>query len=199
MQQSVTEGRRGREARRTSRLQRSAASVPYIRRGIPITEMCSASKALEIIEHNAETLLEEIGIEFRGYARALELLKGAGCDIQGERVHFPRGLARTLVATAPRDFMQHARNPERSVHIGGTDLVFAPVYGSPFVHDLDSGPPLRHDRGLPQFREARLCEPVHAPFGRHGVRAGRPAGQQAPSRNELCAHALVATSPSWAR
>jgi len=52
---------------------------------------------------------------------------------------FPRGLARKLISTAPSDFIQHARNPERSVHIGGTDLVFAPVYGSPFVHDLDQG------------------------------------------------------------
>lgn len=173
----VTEGRRGREARRTSRLQRSAVSVPYIRRGIPITEVLS-TEGLEIIEHNAETLLEEIGIEFRGHKRALDLLQGAGCDIKGERVHFPRGLARKLISTAPNDFIQHARNPERSVHIGGTDLVFAPVYGSPFVHDLDQGrrygtiedfrnfvkltyssPYLHHSGGT-------VCEPVDLPVNK---------------------------------
>ena len=35
--------------------------------------------------------------------------------------------------------MQHARNPERSVTIGGKGLVLAPVYGPPFVRDLDKG------------------------------------------------------------
>ena len=39
----------------------------------------------------------------------------------------------------PSDYIQHARNPERTVQIGGKDTVFAPVYGSPFVHDLDNG------------------------------------------------------------
>ena len=172
-----TEGRRGREARRTSRLQRAAVSIPYIRRGIPILELMS-TESLEIIERNADTLLEEIGIEFRGHPRALELFKGAGCDVRGERVRFPRGLARKLASTAPSDFVQHARNPERSVHIGGTDLVFAPVYGSPFVHDLDGGrrygtiedfrnfvkltyasPVLHHSGGT-------VCEPVDLPVNK---------------------------------
>jgi len=46
----------------------------------------------------------------------------------GERVRFPRGLARKLIATAPSDYVQHARNPERSVHIGGKDTVFVYVF-----------------------------------------------------------------------
>ncbi|HEX4765905.1 MAG TPA: trimethylamine methyltransferase family protein [Lichenihabitans sp.] len=174
---TVTEGRRGREARRTSRLQRSAASIPYIKRNIPITELLSA-EGLEIIEANAETLLNDIGIEFRGHERARKLLKEAGCDVKGERVHFPRGLARKLIATAPQDFTQHARNPARSVHIGGTDLVFAPVYGSPFVHDLDQG---RRYGTIEDFRNfvklayaspymhhsgGTVCEPVDLPVNK---------------------------------
>jgi trimethylamine---corrinoid protein Co-methyltransferase len=131
-------GRRGREARREARLARQATSIPYITRSIPNFEILG-EEGLALIEHNAETLLEEIGIEFRDHPRAIELLKGAGCAIEGARVRFPRGLARQLVATAPSDFVQHARNPERNVHIGGKSTVFAPVYGSPFVHDLDQG------------------------------------------------------------
>ena len=57
--------------------------------------------------------------------------------MKGERVHFPRGLARQLCATAPKTFTQHARNPAKSVEIGGDNLVFAPVYGPPFVRDLE--------------------------------------------------------------
>ena len=63
--------------------------------------------------------------------------KEAGADVKGERVHFPKGLPRSLLKTAPSVYTQHARNPERSVQIGGNATVFAPVYGPPFVRDLD--------------------------------------------------------------
>ncbi|GGH29064.1 trimethylamine methyltransferase [Alsobacter metallidurans] len=175
--QNPREARRGREARRAARAQRSAASIPYISRNLPLTDVLSA-EGLEIIERNAETILQEVGIEFRDYPSALKLLKDAGCDIQGERVRFPRGLARKLISTAPSDYIQHARNPERSVHIGGKDTVFAPVYGSPFVHDIDKGrrygtiedfqnfvklayasPYMHHSGGT-------VCEPVDLPVNK---------------------------------
>jgi trimethylamine---corrinoid protein Co-methyltransferase len=178
---SDTEGagpeRRGREARRAARLQRGAVSVPYIVRALAPTPVLS-EEGLALIEDNAETLLEEIGIEFRDHPRSLELLKGAGCDVDGTRVRFPRGLARSLVATAPAQFTQAARNPDRSVRIGGDALVFAPVYGSPFVHDLDRGrrygtiedfcnfvklayanPYMHHSGGT-------VCEPVDLPVNK---------------------------------
>ncbi len=132
------EPRRGREARRAARAQRGFASIPYITRAIPTTEILG-EEGLALIERNADTLLQEIGIEFRDYPGALERFKAAGCDVKGERVRFPRGLARQLCATAPASYVQHARNPERNVVIGGKSTVFAPNYGSPFVHDLDKG------------------------------------------------------------
>jgi trimethylamine--corrinoid protein Co-methyltransferase len=135
---TAREPRRGREARRTARAQRSLASVPYITRTIPLTELVS-EEGLHTIERNAETLLQELGVEFREFPRALELFPAAGCDIKGERVHFPRDLAKSLCATTPWQYVQHARNPERNVTIGGDAMVFAPNYGSPFVHDLDKG------------------------------------------------------------
>ena len=51
--------------------------------------------------------------------------------------------------------------------------------------------PLRHARGLPQLRQAHLCLALAAPLGRHGVRAGRRAGQQAPPRHGVRAHPLL--------
>ena len=170
-------GRRGRDARRAARTQRSGVSIPFITRNLPLTEVLS-EEAMQIIEHNAETLLEEVGIEFREYPRALELLKGAGADIKGERVRFPRGLARKLISTVPSQYTQFARNPERSVQIGGKATVLAPNYGSPFVHDLDKGrrygtiedfrnfvklasmsPYLHHSGGT-------VCEPVDLPVNK---------------------------------
>ncbi len=172
-----SEPRRGREARRAARAQRSTVSAPYIVRALPLTEILS-QEGLEIIERNAETLLQEIGIEFREYPTGLKRLKDAGCDIKGERVRFPRGLARQLCATAPQTYIQHARNPERNVMIGGDATVFAPNYGSPFVHDLDRGrrygaiedfqnfvklaylsPNIHHSGGT-------VCEPVDLPVNK---------------------------------
>ncbi|NDH26615.1 MAG: trimethylamine methyltransferase, partial [Rhodobacteraceae bacterium] len=110
----------------------------FIERNIPNFEFLS-SEALEIIETNAEIVLEEIGVNFVNNPSALALWKDAGADVQGERVHIPRGLARKLCATAPSRIKQHARNPEKTVEIGGNSLVCAPVYGPPFVRDLAGG------------------------------------------------------------
>ena len=132
------EPRRGREARRAARAQRGVASIPYITRAIPTTEILG-EEGLALIERNADTLLQEVGIEFRDYPGALERFKSRGLRHQGRARPLSPRLARQLCATAPASYVQHARNPERNVVIGGNSTVFAPNYGSPFVHDLDKG------------------------------------------------------------
>jgi trimethylamine--corrinoid protein Co-methyltransferase len=132
-------GRPGqRAARRAARAQRAADKLPFIRRALPAVELLS-SEAAAVIEHNAETILEEIGIEFRRDPESLRLWRDAGADVSGERVRIPRGMARHLLRTAPREFELHARNPARSVVFGGNATVFSPVGGPPFVTDLDHG------------------------------------------------------------
>jgi trimethylamine--corrinoid protein Co-methyltransferase len=172
-----SEPRRGREARRAARARSGVAAVPYITRAIPLTEIL-AEEGLATIEANAETLLQEVGIEFRDYPAALERFKRAGADINGERVRFPKGLARQLCATTPASYTQHARNPQRNVLIGGDATVFAPNYGSPFVHDLDRG---RRYGTIEDFRNfvklaylspyihhsgGTVCEPVDLPVNK---------------------------------
>ena len=66
--------------------------------------------------------------------------RAACAGVEGDLVKFPKGLCRQLVQeSAPSIYTQHARNPQRSVQIGGNNTVFAPNYGSPFVTDLDLG------------------------------------------------------------
>jgi len=125
-------------ARRAERTSVKIETARFIERNIPNFDLLS-SEALEIIETNAETILEEIGVNFVNNPSALALWKDAGADVQGERVHIPRGLARKLCATAPSRIKQYARNPEKTVEIGGNSLVCAPVYGPPFVRDLAGG------------------------------------------------------------
>ena len=67
--------RRGRELRR-ARARSLAVKYPYIRRKLPVVELLS-SEAVEIIEANAETILEEIGIEFRRDPESLRLWRQA--------------------------------------------------------------------------------------------------------------------------
>ncbi|GKY87656.1 trimethylamine methyltransferase family protein [Sinisalibacter aestuarii] len=128
----------GGAARRAERTAKRIEAAPRITRAIPDYELLSEA-ALQIIERNADTVLEEIGVTFSDNPAALARWRDAGADVRGERVHIPRGLARKLCATAPARFTQHARNPANSVEIGGRDLVLAPVYGPPFVRDAEGG------------------------------------------------------------
>jgi len=177
----MSESRRrsgGRAGRAAARAATRPVDDAFVTRTIKPYEIVS-DEALEIIEHNADTILEEVGIEFREYPRAIEMLRDAGADIDGERVRFPRGLCREIVsANAPSVYTQHARNPARSVQIGGDATVFAPNYGSPFAFDLDNGrryatiedfqnlvklaylsPNLHHSGGT-------VCEPVDVPVNK---------------------------------
>ncbi len=165
----------GRAARRAARAHGGAAGPPYLTRRVPPYEILDEA-GLARIEAGAETILEEIGVEFRGDPEALALWREAGAEVEGERVRCPRGLCRSLIqASAPREFVQHARNPERSVRIGGAHTVLAPAYGSPFVHDLEGG---RRYATLEDFRNfvrlawlspalhhsgGTVCEPVDLP------------------------------------
>ena len=128
----------GGATRRAERTAVSFETAKFIERNIPNFEILN-EEALQIIEWNAETVLEEIGVNFVENPAALQRWRDAGADVKGERVHIPRGLARKLCSTAPSSFTQHARNPLRNVEIGGRNLVLAPVYGPPFVRDADGG------------------------------------------------------------
>ncbi len=174
----VRRNRRGRAGRRAGESQVVAASAPYITRGIPYFEVLD-EEGLSLIEENAETILEEVGIEFRDDDEALQILKGAGADVQGNLVRFPKGMCRSIIqASAPRIYTQHARNPKRNILIGDKHTVFAPAYGSPFVYDMDKG---RRYATIEDFQSfvklayispsmhmsgGTICEPVDLPVNK---------------------------------
>ncbi len=141
MTEDRPQGRRtgGRAGRRAARAAAAADHAPYVTRRIEPYRLVD-DEVLEILEHNADTILEEVGVEFRGHPRSLALLGEAGAHVDGERVRFPKGMCREIVTRhAPSSYVHEARNPARSVQIGGDATVFAPAYGSPFVTDLDDG------------------------------------------------------------
>jgi trimethylamine--corrinoid protein Co-methyltransferase len=181
MSAAAPEARRtrgGAEARRAQRTRLNITQLPYIHRKIPLTEILN-EEGLQLIERNADTILEKIGIEFRDDEEALRLWKEAGAEVKGSRVRFPRGLPRSVIQkSAPKTFTQHARNPERTVQIGGDATVFAPVYGPPFIRNLDEG---RRYATIDDFRNfvklaymtpamhhsgGTVCEPVDLPVNK---------------------------------
>src|SRR5258705_3400496 len=100
-----TGGRAGRQAVRASH---QVARVPFLTRTMAPFEVLS-DEGLSTIEHNADTILEQVGLEVRGDSDALRLFREAGADVTGARGQVPSGLAPQLVqATAPRLCTQYA-------------------------------------------------------------------------------------------
>lgn len=126
-------------ARRQQRRESGAKSTQapaYIKRTIPFYPFLD-EEGLVKIEEQADWIISEIGLEFRDDPEALRIWKEAGADVKGTRVRLDKGHARELCKTAPSKFTQVSRNPAKNVEIGGDSVVFAPVYGPPFVRDLE--------------------------------------------------------------
>jgi len=147
----------------------------YIKRNLDTFNILS-EEGLCLLEHNADQILQNVGMEFHDDPEILSIFHEAGCDVNGNRVHFEPGFCRRIINTsAPESFIQHARNPEKSVMLGGNATVLCPSWGPPFVHDMDKGrryatlddfkqlvklhhtiPWLHHSGGV-------VCEPIDLP------------------------------------
>lgn len=149
--------------------------APFIQRKLGTFNVLG-EEGLCLIEQNADIILAETGMEFHDDPEILKIFADAGCAVDGTRVRFEPGFCRqTIQATAPKQFVQQARNPANSVQLGGDATVLCPSWGPPFVHDLDRGrryasqddfetlvklhhtlPWLHHSGGV-------VCEPVDLP------------------------------------
>jgi trimethylamine--corrinoid protein Co-methyltransferase len=90
--------------------------------------------ALAELDRGWRRIVSELGIEFL-YDEALDYFKGAGQDVDGQLVKLDPDWVLEQVGKAPPEFALQARNPERSVRIGGDTMVFSAVYGCPFVRE----------------------------------------------------------------
>ena len=129
---------RVRESRRNRRenFQGGQIVIRIPERSIPVYDLLS-EEGVELIHDASMRLLEEQGILFRDEMALDDWRRtGADVDLAESRVRIDRELLMSLVAHATPDYVYHARNPERSVRIGGRSMGFAPIYGSPYVRDL---------------------------------------------------------------
>ena len=103
--------------------------------------------AMETLDRGWRRIVTELGIEFL-LPEAVELFRAAGQTVEGDNlVKLDPDFVLEQVAKAPREFELVARNPERSVHIGGDHMVFSAVYGPPFVREGD----VRRDATMADF------------------------------------------------
>ena len=134
---TATSAKRGRVRRRQAAENTVETIIPYVTRRIPPFELLSED-GLVAIEAAADRILAEVGVDVRDDQPSLDAFREAGVSVDGERVRFEPGQCRAIIqATAPSEFVQHARNPARSIKIGGDALAFAPAYGAPFVRARD--------------------------------------------------------------
>ena len=167
----------GRSARVARRATDAAKMTANFVRKIPAYEPFG-DEDLAALEAHADWILQEIGIEFQDDEEALALFAEAGASVDGNRVRFDPGHARTLCATAPETFRMESRDPAASITLGGDNVVFMPAYGPPFVTDLDGG---RRYATIEDFRNfvklgyaspwlnhsgGTVCEPVDVPVNK---------------------------------
>jgi trimethylamine---corrinoid protein Co-methyltransferase len=165
----------GRSGRKQERARVAAPRAPYIHRRLGTFNILD-EEGLSLIEHNADILLKDVGMEFHDDPELLSIFAEAGCDVKNTRVRFEPGMCRKIIqASAPRQFTQCARNPINNVVLGGDNSVLCPSWGPPFVTDLDSGRryatladfenlvKIRHSIETLHHSGGVVCEPVDLP------------------------------------
>ena len=127
--------RGGRRERRDLRTRPDHAMLPQLTGRLPLTAPMDA-KQIERIDRASLDILEDVGFVFRDDI-ALEDWRRAGADVRGERVHLDRALVKSLISTIPPTITLHARNPDKSVTLGGRQSIFVPMTGAPYLRDLE--------------------------------------------------------------
>jgi trimethylamine---corrinoid protein Co-methyltransferase len=90
--------------------------------------------SMQELERGWRRIVSELGIDFL-HDEALEALEGAGQKVEGQLVKLDPDWILEQVAKAPREFDLQARNPAKTIHVGGKHMAFGAVYGCPFVRE----------------------------------------------------------------
>jgi trimethylamine--corrinoid protein Co-methyltransferase len=165
----------GRSARRAARTHQQAPMLPALERNVPAVEILDR-EGVERLHDASMRILERTGIDFRD-ATALEHWRAAGAEVDGERVRIPRELIESRLATVPERIRLHARDPAKTVELGGSSTIFVPMTGAPFIRDLEDKRRWGGLADLNNFHKLAhmepglhssahvICEPMDIPVG----------------------------------
>jgi len=185
--------RRNRVSRDRQSAQKGVPASPYIRRAMPFFDVLDEDKLVKL-EAQVDWIIQDVGLAFRDDPEALRIWKDAGAHIDGDIVRAPADWVRSLCATAPAQFTQLARNRDRSVVIGGNNQVFAPIYGAPFVRDLQGG---RRYGDIESFRKLVKLSYMHPNLHHGGFVTCEPCDVPVSKRHfdMLLAHMTLSDKP----
>jgi trimethylamine--corrinoid protein Co-methyltransferase len=131
--------RRERQKRRVKASQIPRLPWRNITNPYPPIEVLSADQ-VEAIHTASLRVLSEIGMKvLASDARRRLAAAGAQVDDAERMVRCDPGMVEEYMALAPAMFRIEARNPAKSITVGGNHVNFGPVGGPSFVSDLDRG------------------------------------------------------------
>ncbi len=130
--------------------------------------------SLQELERGWRRIVSELGIDFL-HDEALAAFETEGQKVEGQLVKLDPDWILHQVAKAPREFDLQARNPARTIHIGGNHMAFGAVYGCPFVREgierreatyADFQNLVRLAQAFPQLDTpgGTICEPNDTPL-----------------------------------
>jgi len=137
-------GRAGAAARRGAAVIEQMPFAPPINRDRPIEPL--SPEGVAAVHDGAMRILEEIGVAFLN-PEAIEILREAGCTIEGDTVRMGRDFVMEMVAKAPSQFTLTPRNPAHTITVGGNQMLFGNVSSPPNYWDMEIG------RKVPGTRE----------------------------------------------
>jgi len=95
-------------------------------------------EGVQAIHNGAMRILEELGIEFLN-PTACDILKKAGCKVDGTNVKMGRDFVMAMLAHAPAEFTITPRNKDRAIPVGGKHILFGNVSSPPNYWDMEVG------------------------------------------------------------
>jgi trimethylamine--corrinoid protein Co-methyltransferase len=133
-----------------------------------------SDEAMATLDGGWRRIVSELGIEFL-HDEAVEVFRQAGQEVDGQVVKLDPDFVVEQVAKAPSEFDLQARNPDRTVRVGGRNMVFSAVYGCPFVREglerrdatmADFENLVRLSQAFPQLDSpgGTICEPNDRPL-----------------------------------
>jgi len=95
---------------------------------------------LDAIHESTLKLMEEFGVRVFG-GEAQEIYSAAGCRVDKgtNMVRFPRNVVNDCIESAPAEFTMYARNPEKSISVGGKKVTFTNFGTGVYIIDPYTG------------------------------------------------------------
>jgi len=93
---------------------------------------------IEEIHSSTMKILERVGVEVRN-ENALKLLGENGCEVEDRRVKIPEELATECLKKAPSEIELYSRDGDKTLLIGGDNVVYNPGSAAIYVLDSETG------------------------------------------------------------